>query len=404
MKGAIRTKERCRNCGRKFPATFECPFDKVHPESFYIDLSWNGQRIKVYSDRQGETLDSYRRAFSMLTVINEEIKDGTFDPSRYVRQDRSKFYASKLLDRFLSAKLKGVAPSYRAHYRRMVAVAEAHFGKKDVRDLRKIDLINYKEWIEATQALSLKTVKNYLAHFKTFLGWCREDLEIINVVPKFPEVKVPIREPKWLIREDQIKLLAFVPEGHRPIIQFLMFHGCRPSEARALKAKDVDVAGRTITISATFSAREYREQRKGQGAKPVIIPIAPECLAYFTERMKDCLPGAWAFTNPKNGRHYTENALRRIWDNVRGHANISPDLRLYDATRHSLASQLRKAGVDLPDIKDQLGHSDIRTTMKYSHGDIEKLRTNLEKLSVNKVVELDRPQSAPKRILAQKRK
>jgi len=73
---------------------------------------------------------------------------------------------------------------------------------------------------------------------------------------------------------------------------------------------------------------------------------------------------------------------------MRVRAKLSPDLRLYDATRHSVATQLRLAGVPLPDIKDQLGHSDIRTTMKYAHGDLEKLRGNLEKLSLKKVEQI----------------
>jgi integrase len=73
---------------------------------------------------------------------------------------------------------------------------------------------------------------------------------------------------------------------------------------------------------------------------------------------------------------------------MRVRAKLSLDLRLYDATRHSVATQLRLAGVPLPDIKDQLGHSDIRTTMKYAHGDLEKLRGNLEKLSLRKVEQI----------------
>ena len=81
---------------------------------------------------------------------------------------------------------------------------------------------------------------------------------------------------------------------------------------------------------------------------------------------------------------------------MRTKAGLSRELRLYGASRHSLAPQLRQAGVSLPDIKDQLGHTDIRTTMKYAHGDIEKLRTNLERLSLRKVERLDRPQTGPR--------
>lgn len=39
----------------------------------------------------------------------------------------------------------------------------------------------------------------------------------------------------------------------------------------------------------------------------------------------------------------------------------------FHALRHTYASLLRKAGVDLITIKDLMGHSDIKTTMIYAH-------------------------------------
>ena len=47
---------------------------------------------------------------------------------------------------------------------------------------------------------------------------------------------------------------------------------------------------------------------------------------------------------------------------------------LYQATRHSLASNLLKDGAALKSISDILGHTDIRTTLKYAHGDLENQR------------------------------
>ena len=77
-------------------------------------------------------------------------------------------------------------------------------------------------------------------------------------------------------------MFQFVADCDKPIIGFLMLHGCRPSEARALKCKDVDLAAGTITISGTFSGRVYREKRKGRGARSVTIPIHPELEEYIT--------------------------------------------------------------------------------------------------------------------------
>jgi len=47
-------------------------------------------------------------------------------------------------------------------------------------------------------------------------------------------------------------------------------------------------------------------------------------------------------------------------------ANIKPAFRLYDF-RHTFGSRSAMAGVDLPTLKELMGHSDISTTMRYVH-------------------------------------
>ena len=43
------------------------------------------------------------------------------------------------------------------------------------------------------------------------------------------------------------------------------------------------------------------------------------------------------------------------------------DFKLYQAMRHSVASMAASSGVSIAIIKKVLGHTDIRTTQKYSH-------------------------------------
>jgi len=271
----------------------------------------------------------------------------------------------------------------------MVRRAKEFFGPKDIRDLKKLALIEYKEHLEHLN-LSPKSVKNGIDHFKTFLRYCRDDFEIIDSYPSFPKVEITEKSIRWVGREDQIKLLEHIPEEDRNIIAFLALHGLRPAEARALRVKDVDLGKGTIIISSSFSGRILRDKRKGRGAKPVEIPIHPELYDFIASRVSQSLPGAFLFTNPRNGQPYSANKLRRIWENVRSKAGVSRELRLYDVTRHSFASQLREAGVPIESIKDHLGHSDIRTTLKYAHGKLGTMRANLEKLSLNKVVTIPR--------------
>jgi integrase len=253
-----------------------------------------------------------------------------------------------------------------------------------VREIRKIDLINYRDHLEQKFTWTAKTLKNAMDIFKTFMGYVKNDFELIDHVPPFPKIEVPDAPFMWVDQKDQINLFEKVPDQHKPIIAFLMLHGCRPGEARALKCKDVELEHDSITISATFSGKAYCTRRKGRGARIAVIPIHPETKEYLEDRKKNALPEAFVFINPTTGRHYTQTKMEEIWCHVRKEAGISDKLRLYDATRHSYASQLVNRGVSLYTVSKLLGHSSTKVTEKYSHANIENLKTEVARITLKK--------------------
>ncbi len=390
MKGTIRPisrQRRCPKCKQNFieipKHSYICKDCGISPNRFLIDLYWNGRRYSVCSDKAGMALDTYQRAYKLLSHIQTEIDDHVFDPTKYVKSEQREFYVNMLLDRFLQYKIESIAPSYKKDYTRLVNLAKDYFKVKDVRELRKIDITNYKVHLEKNFTFSSKTMKNTLDLFKTFMNYVKIELEYIDAVPSFPEIDVSEHNFKWVSQENQSMLFSLVPDHDKPIIGFLMLHGCRPSEARALRCKNVNLDNQTITISATFSGRVYREKRKGKKSKAVTIPIHPEMFGYVASRVNHNLPEAYVFTN-RQGRHYSENALRRIWDSVRTKSKLDKSLRLYDVTRHSLASNLVNSGTSLFKVSKLLGHSSTKMTEKYAHAEVESLRADLNKLSLNR--------------------
>lgn len=152
MKGTIRAKGKCPVCQGKFiefpKLGYICPKDKTTPDRLYLDIHHKGQRIRIFSDKQGLPLDTYARALDLLSHINYEIKNFSFDPTKYVKQELEKFYVVNLLEKFLEFKIKTIAPSNQKDYKRYVQYAKDFFGAKDVRELRKLDITSYKEHIE----------------------------------------------------------------------------------------------------------------------------------------------------------------------------------------------------------------------------------------------------------------
>lgn len=68
----------------------------------------------------------------------------------------------------------------------------------------------------------------------------------------------------------------------------------------------------SVTIYATFSAKEYRERRKGKNSRPPVVPIHPEALDFLAERKQSALPETFVFVNRRTGKAYTKSSIRHL--------------------------------------------------------------------------------------------
>ena len=70
------------------------------------------------------------------------------------------------------------------------------------------------------------------------------------------------------------------------------------------------------------------------------------------------------FPNPKTGRRFGN--IARSWRQLVKDAKLDAPFRFHDL-RHTFASRLVMAGVDLNTVRELLGHSTIQTTLRYAH-------------------------------------
>ncbi len=402
LHGTIRTQKKCPKCHQPFDPIhnkagkllgYACPNDLVTPDRYYLDLHHRGERFMLFSNRRGNVLDSFSRALDLQKAVSQEIEDHLFDPSRYVRRRQEEFWVSRAVAKYEEQNLPGIAPGNRKNYKRILRIAGQYFSSLDFREIRGAHLLDYKNHLERQFSYSPKTVKNYLDGFRTFLRHCWLVREDIDRVPKFPEISVPDPGFKWLDVGDQEKLFSYTPAPDLPIVTFIRTQGVRSGEARAIKIRDVNLERQTILISSTWSGKELRNRRKGRQAKAYTVPIRQENLSWIADRVSDRanLPEAFLFVNPRTGGPYTESALKRVADKIRAGSGIEKGFRIFhDGGRHSVASQLVNEGVDIKSISMIVGHSTTRMTERYAHLNVEKLRTDLERLTAKKIFQFQK--------------
>jgi integrase len=92
------------------------------------------------------------------------------------------------------------------------------------------------------------------------------------------------------------------------------------------------------------------------------VPIN-ETLRATLEGLPRRIDGGYVFYDPKTDKPYKD--VKRSFGSALGRAKIT-DFHFHDL-RHTFASHLLMAGVDLTSVKELLGHKDIKMTLRYAH-------------------------------------
>lgn len=137
--------------------------------------------------------------------------------------------------------------------------------------------------------------------------------------------------------------------------------GLRRSEVLNLRPKDVD-SNRNLLII-----------RKSKGKKDRIIPISIKTIEMLREYYLEYKPKLWLFEGQQPGEQYSATSLQKILKQSVKKSKINKPVTLH-WLRHSYATHLLEAGVDLRFIQEILGHNSSRTTEIYTHVSTKNLQ------------------------------
>jgi integrase/recombinase XerD len=160
------------------------------------------------------------------------------------------------------------------------------------------------------------------------------------------------------------------------IILTFLYTGMRISELCQLNVSDVNLEQESIKVS-------------GKGRKERLCPMAPQLkviLTRYLDYRKKWLGAAHEKVNAlflSHNNHkwirITHNMIQSLIHYYAKTANINKEHFSAHKLRHTFATLLYSAGVDLLKLKDLLGHSYLSTTQIYTHTSVEQLRSAIEK-------------------------
>ena len=183
-----------------------------------------------------------------------------------------------------------------------------------------------------------------------------------HVITHLPFAKRPRVLPTVLSPLEVQKLLdAALPGRDRALLDLTYSCGLRLKELLGLKVIDID------------SARMVLHIRHGKGQKERLTPLSPRLLLMLRGYWREYRPATWLFPGSKPALALTDGTVQRICKRTARRAGLTK--RVHPHTlRHSFATHLLEAGVDLLSVQALLGHSHFNTTAKYLHVSMRRLR------------------------------
>ena len=268
------------------------------------------------------------------------------------------------------------------------------FNRLDVtlKDLNYQHIQKYYTLKEKTlSANSLK--KHHVVINQTIRKALKHDLIASNPADKVTLPKVEKFTGSFLTVEQGNALLEAAKDTPiEPAVILGMMYGLRRSEIAGMKWSAIDFEQNTLTVQHTVTkfkttiARDGTKNKSSNRTLTLNHVVKPYLLRLRAQQAQEKLLLGQAYHDTEyilrwaDGRpircDYLSKAFKRLLEK-----HGLPNIRLHD-TRHSCASYMLKAGCNLKEIADWLGHADIKTAANvYTHLDYESKKVVAERLA-----------------------
>jgi len=225
------------------------------------------------------------------------------------------------------------------------------FGSFPLRRFNTMLIEQYQtERLQRNKPATVNRLLATISHmFTKAVEWDMVEEETLKRVRKVKQLPENNKRLRYLSKEECQRLISVCDPHLKPIVLTALNTGMRKGEILNLKWENVDLRHGFILLDITKNG-ERRE-----------IPIN-ETLRATLQTLTRRLDVPHVFYDP-SGRTY--NDVKRSFKTALRRAGIK-DFHFHDL-RHTFASQLVMAGIDLTTIKELLGHKTLTMTLRYAH-------------------------------------
>lgn len=215
--------------------------------------------------------------------------------------------------------------------------------------------------------VSASTVNRDIAYLQAALRYVKLiHLQPIADIP-WSNIKASENEPRnRFASHDEFDAMQAIDDAELADIIFAaVATGLRRGNMR-WKWHMVDLRGTSVTIART------------KGKVPMVIKLSAPVVDMLKRRRATVLKETGAI--PAGAADVFEwRNFRRRWERLKKSLGLV-DFRWHDL-RHTFGTWARKAGVDLPTLKEAMAHKDIKTTQRYAHVEPDEVDSTFDKVA-----------------------
>jgi integrase/recombinase XerD len=247
---------------------------------------------------------------------------------------------------------RNYAPKTIACYVLHVAQFARHFGRSP-NQLGADAIRTWQLHLLQVKHASWSAYNQSACALRFFYGVCLGRPDLVTTIPYG---RRPKTLPTVLSRDEVLQFFAAFPtDPDRTLVRTTYACGLRIGEVVRLRVADID------------SRRGVVQVRQGKGRKDRQVPLSPQLLQELRAYWRRYRPQDWLFPGAGgSGSHRSITALQRRVKRAVGCLGWSKRVSLH-TLRHSYATHLLEAGVDVVTLQHLLGHNDLETTARYLH-------------------------------------